>query len=380
LDPDAGAMSAARDLSMLVARTHRVTWKGVEMARRLLLVVLLGLLSSAVPAREAEAKGAGITPAPDGVTVAGLPYRYVALAAGHPDKLTVIERIDREGGRVSRWWHLPGIYYVPAVAYDGQGGGLSADGTTLVLNRFTRAYPPRTTRLAILDTGLSLRPRHPRRGEPHPPEAIAQVSLNGHFGFDAISPDGSTIYLIHYLARSSGPAYITDYEIRAFDVESGRLLPKPIVDPEEPDERMEGLPITRASSPNGRWAYTLYDGNGKEPFVHALDTVRGSAVCIDLPQLEDRRNLFMFRLRMEAGGRRLAVLNRPPDLGGSRQLLSVDTRTFAVRAPAPAAVASGGGVSPWLPIGLGAGILAVVLVGALATRERAADRRRLEQG
>jgi hypothetical protein len=356
--------------------------RGKRLARGSLLIALLALLSGAVAVQEAEAKGAGIMPAPDGVTVKGSPYRYVSLAAGHPEKLTVIERIDRAGGRVDRWWYLPEIYYVPAVAYDGQGGGLSADGTTLVLNRFSRAYPPRTTRLAILDTDLHLRPRHPPPGEPRPPEAISQVSLDGHFGFHAVSPDGATIYLTHFfqrLARRAGPSYITNHEVRAYDVESKRLLPEPIVDPDDPNEGPEGVPITRATDSGGRWAYTLYDGNGDVPFVQALDTVGGRAVGVDLPQLEGSRNRFMFRLRMEADGRRLAVLNRPSGLEGSRRLLSIDTSTFAVHTPSPAAVASSGRLSPWLPIGLGAGILAVVLIGALATRERAADRRRRGQ-
>ena len=46
---------------------------------------------------------------------------------------------------------------------------------------------------------------------------------------------------------------------------------------------MRGYPLTRVASPDGRWAYTLYDGGGKHPFVHALDTLEGRAVCIDLP-------------------------------------------------------------------------------------------------
>ncbi len=46
---------------------------------------------------------------------------------------------------------------------------------------------------------------------------------------------------------------------------------------------MQGLPMTRATSADGRLAYTLY--SAEEPFIHALDTVRGSAaVCIDLPR------------------------------------------------------------------------------------------------
>jgi hypothetical protein len=131
------------------------------------------------------------------------------------------------------------------------------------------------------------------------------------------------------------------------------------------------VPITRASSADGRWAYTLYDGNGEEPFLHALDTVRGRAVCVDLLQLEGRHDLFMARLRMEAGGRRLAVLSRPPGLERSRQLLSVDTETFAVREATPVAIASSDAGAPWLPIAIVAAALAAAMAWLLARRQRA---------
>jgi hypothetical protein len=353
------------------------------MAKRVLLIVSLALVGcgagAGVPGSEAAGKGVGTMAAPEGVTVSGSPYRYATLSPNTVPKVTVIERIDRDGGRVGRWWYLRGHYYVPAVAYDGNGGGLSTNGRTLVLSRFSFAYPPRETRLVVLDTDLYL--RHPRRpGQQRPPHAITRIDLKGDFSFDAISPDGSIVYLIHrYLSPRAGAAYVATYEVRALDTASGRLLPEPIVDPTEPDEKMQGLPITRASSPDGRWAYTLYDGNGKEPFLHALDTVRGRAVCVDLPQLEGRHDLFMSRLRMEGGGRRLAVLSRPADLDRSRQLLSVDTKTFAVREVTPVATASSDASSPWLPIAIVAAALAAAMTWLLARRQRAAARRPLEQ-
>jgi hypothetical protein len=259
------------------------------MAKRSLLIALLVLTCTGIVMPSAASKGIEMG-ARNGVTVSGSPYRYVAISAHVSPKLTLVERIDMRDGRVDRWWQLPGEYNVPAVSYDGMGGGLSADGRTLVLGRFTWGYPPEQTRLAILDTELP--PRRPPGGRPDPTPSFAYVDLAGHFAFDAISPDGSTIYLIHYLQRRPGADYLTEYEVRAFDVESRRLLPEPIVDPEEPEEEMAGLPIVRATSLDGRWAYTFYDShetrNGRavrthEPFIHALDTVAGRAVCIDLP-------------------------------------------------------------------------------------------------
>jgi hypothetical protein len=345
-----------------------------------LAIAMLAL--AGLPAAAVADGGIGTMAAPAGVTIAGSPSRYVAIQPSVPGTppLTLIERIDVDGGKVDRWWYLRGQYYVPAVAYDGTGGGLSANGGTLVLTQLPRRYPPRQTRFAVLDTDLQL--RHPRHASAHqrPRHAISRFSLPGSYSFDAISPNGETVYLIHYLPSRGRIAY----EVRAFDVPRGRLLPHPIVDPEEAGERMQGLPVTRAMSPDGRWAYTLYDGNGNDPFVHALDTVRGRAVCVDLPQLAGRKDLFGAGLRVDRSGRELAVLSaatfarRPLDLRHAKPLLMIDTDSFAVHAPAPAAE-SGGGTVPWLPIGIAAAALAAALVWIVARRERLGGQRPLEQ-
>jgi hypothetical protein len=339
------------------------------MAKRKLLVALLALLSAGAVVSSAGAKGLEMG-ARNGVTADRSPYRYVTVTTHTIPKLTVIARIDRRDGRVDRWWQLGGDYDVPAVASDGTGGGLSADGKTLVLSSFAignpPVYPPRITRLAILDTDL--RPqRHLRAGQRRPPSVFSSIELRGHFAFDAISPDGSTIYLIHHFPHLTGPSYLTHYEVRAYDLDSDRLLPNPIVDPDEPEERMEGLPLSRAMSPDGRWAYTLYDGNGKEPFIHALDTVAGRAACIDLPQLAKlpRRFYYLLQLQTTEGGRQLVVLRRRPGPKPTRALLSVDTRSFAVHQPAPVATASSG-VGPWPIVALGA----VALLAWVGWRQR----------
>lgn len=335
----------------------------------MLALVALACWTTALPGSgTANGKGLGTMPAPAGVTVAGSPYRYVSVHPRVEGAPTVVQRIERKGGRIDRWWYLRGDYYVPAVAYDGSGGGLSADGKTLVLARLTFEYPPEETRFAILDTDLHL--RHPGVDRSR---AFTRIDLPGFFSFDAISPNGRTIYLIHYLEPRRSFA---TYEVRALDTASGLLLPEPIVDPDEPNEKMQGLPISRAASPDGRWAYTLYDGNGKEPFVHALDTVAGRAVCVDLPQLEDSRNMFMLQLRLARSGRELVVIRRSVVQGRppSAPLLSVDTRTFAVQRPEPVATASSDSRTPWLPLGAAAALLAAAAIWGLARSQRGTDR------
>ena len=90
------------------------------------------------------------------------------------------------------------------------------------------------------------------------------------------------MYLIQYLS----PRDPTSYRVRSYDLRRERLDPNPIIDPSEANDEMAGLPMTRATSPEGRSEYTLYDGAGGEAFIHALDTQRGTAACIDLPQVE----------------------------------------------------------------------------------------------
>jgi hypothetical protein len=293
---------------------------------RKVLPLLIALLAALAPA-PAGAAGGGILGATGSFT--DPPYRYVALTPRTRHPLTVVERIDLRDSTIDRWWHLRGTYYLPAVATDGSPGGISANGV-LPLVSIPRRYPPQRSRFAILDTRLFL--RHPHRGPGTPRHAITRVTLPGAYGFDAISPDGSRLYLIHdFFARGE----VSHYEVRALETAAGRLLPGAIVDPEEPDERMQGSPVNRASSRDGRWAYTLYTGP-KETFLHALDTVEGRAVCVDLPQLESLREPFQLRLRLARGGNEIVVYSRDRKDAGSSPLLKVDAESFEVRRPAAA--------------------------------------------
>jgi hypothetical protein len=343
------------------------------MMRKFPLVALLAFVASGAIAPTAPAKEFGTMGAAGGVTVSGSPYRYIAIAPGRPDRLTVVERIDRRGGRVSRWWYLKGGFYVPAVAYDGSPGGLSADGTTLVLTQFPDYYlHTPTTRLAILRTGRVIRPPGWHRPRPW----VRFVDLKGDFSVDAISPDGSTVFLVRYLEPARPGARLGAREVRALDTASGRLLRGPVVATEEPRGREhrprdEALPISGATSPNGRWAYTLYGGNRQALFIEALDTRRRAATTMGLPQLKNRRSPFLLKLRMEDEGRRIVVLERSPIQGGrSLSLLRVNTRSLEVHKNMPAATASGGS-PPWLPIGLGAGAILLAISWGLGSRRKA---------
>jgi hypothetical protein len=275
--------------------------------RRLLLVGgCVGAL--AVPAGAGAAGG----PVPamqggPGVSVPGSARNYVAVAVG---SRTLVEQVLRPNGGVGRTRILDGAYGVPGVAYDNSTTGLSANGRTLVLAEVLRRFPVRRTRLVVLDA---------RRLR-----VVRRIALRGFYTVDAISPDGRSLYFIRYL-RQDG----TRYEVRAYDLARDRLLHAPVVDAREPDEKMQGLPLARAMSADGRFAYTLYQRPEGAPFVHALDTARGAAACIDLPSLANM-DLSGLRLTPPAGGRPLLVG------GDGFATVAVDVAARRAR-PAPAA-------------------------------------------
>jgi hypothetical protein len=304
--------------------------------RRKSIAIAAALLALALIPSAAGADGFGLLGAASHLD--DPPYRYVALAPHTRHPVTVVERIDLRDSTIDRWWYLRGTWYLPAVASDGTAAGF-ADGK-LILTTSPRRYPPKWTGIAVLDTRLFL--RHPQTGDA-PRHAITRFSLRGAYGFDALSPDGSTMYLVHnfFDRRRRGR-----YEVRALDLASQRLLPHPIVDPEEPDERMQGSAVSRVASPDGRWAYTLYTGS-EETFLHALDTVRGRAVCVDLPQLEDLREPFQLRLRFSEDGDEILVFSRDTKDAPEGTLLAIDTESFQVREPV------------WMRLGLPANFLQV---------------------
>ena len=278
-------------------------------------------------------------------------FRYDTLSARGG---TNVARIATDGGTLEASRFLSGRFVIPAVAHDVSASGLSAGGERLVLIRPRAHFPQSATRLAILDA-RNLR-------------VDRVVTLRGDYSFDAISPDGRTLYLIEYLSRRDP----TQYAVRAYDPETGRLS-KPIVDPREPGEDMSGFPITRATSPDGRWAYTLYD-DGDHPFVHALDTTGVTARCIDLPEglagFLGRQPPEQVRLDVGAGGRTLTVV----DANGPRAV--IDTTTLRVSAPAtPRALAETGGSGddggPWPLVGFAAlGLALIAGAVALVLRKR----------
>jgi hypothetical protein len=276
---------------------------------RLLLVLLTAVASVAVLPAAAGGNGGpspGILVGGEGIAVQGGATRFVAVSGRNE---TVLQVIRTRNGHVARWTAIRGYYGLPMVAFDGTTEGLTRDQRTIVLSSYTAAPGPGvSSRFALLDT-RRLRVR-------------SVIELGGSFAFDALSPDGSRMYVTEYLRTQAAPRY----RVRVLDLERGALLPSAITDRRLDVGVMSGQPVTRAWSRNGVWAYTLYGKESGSPFVHALDTRAGRAFCIDLPWRDALSALWSVRMAVSEDGRALSLLQR------GERLAAIDTRRFTARA------------------------------------------------
>ena len=144
------------------------------------------------------------------------------------------------------------------------------------------------------------------------------ITLKGAFGYDALSPDGTKLYLIQHSSAED----LEHYVVRAYDLTAHRLLRGRIADKTQQSWVMQGFPLTRTTSVDGRWVFTLYQNPGGYPFVHALDTVRSVAHCVGLPwTAKDQGPLN--RLAMTLHGKTLAV-----QWQSGKRWLNIDTGTW----------------------------------------------------
>src|SRR5207248_5019905 len=193
------------------------------------LTVLILSCAVAIGAATARADGPpqGIVSDGSGITSPDGTLRYLAADNGHTTLLQAIRVHD--GTLMSEAW-FEGAYAIPAIAWTATG--LTANGKTLVLTSYPWTANPRFAVVGV--------PTFDHR---------RVVRLRGHWAYDAISPDGRTLFLIQYLTS----AKVVRYVVRAYDVKAGHLLPGAIADRRE-EGPMTGSPITRATTRDGRWA------------------------------------------------------------------------------------------------------------------------------
>ena len=130
---------------------------------------------------------------------------------------------------------------------------------------------------------------------------VHRLELRGDFEVETVSRDGKRLFLIEHLPSAGSPRY----SVRLFDLSHDRLASKPLRGEGEPSV-MAGLAWSGVGSPDGRWLLTLYLNTGRNvAFVHALDLVRSSPLCIFLPS--GRRVRRAQALRADALARRAAA-------------------------------------------------------------------------
>jgi len=280
-------------------------------------VLRIALVAALVFAPAAFADG-GPSPGVDqgsyGVLSADGAVRYVTLSG---TQSTMLEAIRTSDGHVLRWRALAGGWGVPFVTYNGTTGGLARNGRALVLaeSAFVGGLRSRSV-FQVVDPKTF---------------GYETITLKGDFAFDALSPDARRLYLIQHVSALNYNRYV----VRAYDLYRDRLLPGAIADRTQRGWVMQGAPLARATSANGRFVYTLYQHPGGYPFVHALDTALGRAHCIGLPWTGDQSIFSSMQLSLLHDGRTLALDVAWPGNRVPKTLPSfrIDTRSYELLRP-----------------------------------------------
>ena len=297
------------------------------MRRSALVVMTLALLYPAAAFADGG-PSPGVMQGWDGVASPTRQVRYVAFVVGSK---TLITTVRRDGGRVVQFTEVRGQWGIPLVAFNGDAAGVSADGSTLVLGDVARTASLRKRSSFLVVDARTLRIR-------------TVLRLPGDFAVDALSPDAQTLYLIQHVDARD----LTRYVVRSYDLTRGHLNAGVIADKTQAGWVMAGWPVRRATSADGRWAYTVYSRSGGYPFVHVLDTVNGTAHCVGIPWRGSQVGLWRLKLRIGADG---LVMDRHN--GTPFATITVPTFRF-VRAPTPTRA----GFPWWIVLVCGAALVA----------------------
>jgi hypothetical protein len=179
---------------------------------------------------------------------------------------------------------VPAGYHLPFVTVRGERGGISFDGSTVVLAAGGTSADGRS-RFLVAEGGR-----------------LTPLTFRGRVAFDAVAPSGSAIYLTRRTSPSDATRYVVLQYTRSAKTLS-QIGVKSVFSAdgaEQADWKMRGLPVARTAAADGSWAYTLYTAR-EYPFIHALPLGQGPwAVCIELPASWHARVATM-RLRARPG-------------------------------------------------------------------------------
>jgi hypothetical protein len=274
------------------------------------------------------------------VILASTAEELIALPVGVPDKtwgnqvtatsdgsrttLTFLAVQPGFGGwktEIDGVWHLPTIGLEPIPAGVSANVAESPNKSTTVLVEEPPGAKAGTTRFAVV------------RRDPMGGSASSVIELSGSFEYDAISPDGSSLYVLEHLGGTPEGRY----QVRVIDLATGVLRDAIITDKRNIGEAMAGWPIGQLRRPDGM-VFTLYRG-AQHPFIHALNTTEAWAVCIDLPAVraDDENAARDWGLAAAPDGRAVFAVNATLGLAVDIDTSELTVRRTAVLEPVAAA-------------------------------------------
>jgi hypothetical protein len=254
------------------------------MVRRLAALLVVAAAFAVVPAAFAAFPGPYAVQGGQGILGKDGSLRFVAAKSAEG---TLVSAISTKDKSVQMSRTLDGALGVVTLSPSGPGEGLLRDGSAFVLQ--TLGFSATTQFVLLRTSDLATQDR---------------FTLKGTFAFDALSPNGSMLYLIQHKTVNDVEHYI----VRAYNLRTHTLLPTRIADKTQKRWVMQGWAVNRTTSADGRWVYTLYANPGGYPFVHALDTVARVAHCVGVPwpQTADQGEVWSFTLALK--GNRLALV------------------------------------------------------------------------
>jgi YVTN family beta-propeller protein len=233
---------------------------------------------------------------------------HYALEGSAP---TTLRWTNAKTGRAITQLTLPGAY-----AFANEAGpaptGFSPNGRWLVLVGDEGAK----SSFAIVDTSLV--------------KLAAFAEVPGPFTYDAISDDGTSLYLIERITPEAarqlpGVNATYGYRVRVYDVPAGKMSETLVVDVKlaaqtdgnNAETRLDGIMsgIYQSSVPSrdGRWNFSFYYNPSRGPFIHVLHLDSRSAFCIlDLPLVSGGSEKRLgWSLALTPSGKTLYAVNGP---------------------------------------------------------------------
>lgn len=254
------------------------------------------VLDGYTPSAPQSAHIIGFHPGESGASPVMLPAGLISqdhqsiYTATPRDGHTTITITNTQTGATTRTMSIAGTYSTADQNYTQ--AVMSFDGHWLALRQ--QAQASATSTIALIDTQSG--------------KLTKTIQLNGDFDLDAISPDGSNLYLLERLHDAAG-----HYHVRLYQVNQNQLYEYPIIDKQDLDPTMLGSALTRQMAIDGTVAYTLYTDTAQNiAFVHILPldgTGFPFARCINLPKGKSANLLRYYSLKLSSDGSTLYAAN-----------------------------------------------------------------------